>query len=594
MKKDREQSMRFRRIIGATSAVAIMGLGAAVSTAGPASAASFNISPACGTTLNYAPGDIVYVATTNLQNCFGDGLIVTGSGYTVQVNGTIDGAEPNADIVGDEEDPADNAGIRLAGTTNVTVRYGTVQQFDAGIAIIAGSGNKILAMKIRDNVNEGVGTNTCELGDGVAVLNSSNNQITNSTITGNGPFSGISFIENSDGNLARRNIISDNRISGPCVGNLDAGVRIEGPGAQFNMVDDNTIERNLFSGVGLFEFLSQSGVRELQGGCLTTAPTRTPPNSDNSVTNNRIRQNGTTADSLAGGISMFNIGVGDACAATKSTITGNTIAANIGNGLFVAATSKNNTINNNSFTSNTNNGIILQGASFGNTFTNVGPTLFDVTNPDLAPYVQGNPADYRVLSGSGSGDVTAQVVAIDPAINDVGGVNTNPVDTSTSGCELSDYTSNPDFNAGDIALVQRGTCTFAQKVNVAIQAGASAVVLFNEGQAGRQSDNFGSAGGVRTIPVLSTTYQIGMQLVNLDASGTVTAHIVTNTTNVAFQSSSGAENNTLNSNRGTANGHWDGADLNPNCDNNAWTGNIFGTINQLCVKAGGGTGTVIP
>ncbi|MCA1684094.1 MAG: right-handed parallel beta-helix repeat-containing protein, partial [Actinobacteria bacterium] len=351
---------------------------------------------------------------------------------------------------------------------------------------------------------------------------------------------------------------------------------------------------NLFSGVALHEFLSQTGVRELQGGCQTTAPTRTPPVSDNSITNNRVRQNGTTADTLAGGITMFNIGVGDACAATNNTITGNTIAANIGNGLFVAATSHNNTINNNAVTSNTRDGIAVQGPTFGNTFTNVGPSVFDVTSPDLPPYVPGNPADFRVLSGSGSGDVTTQVVAIDPVINNVGGVNTNPVDTSTSGCELSDYTNNPDWNAGDIALVQRGTCTFAQKVDTAIQAGASAVVLFNEGQAGRQSDNFGSAGGVRTIPVLSTTYQIGLQLVNLDASGTVTAHIVTNTTNVSFQASSGAHDNTLMSNRGTGNAFHDGADYNPNCDANVWSGNIFGTVNQACVKANGGTGTIVP
>jgi len=581
--------MRFRRIIGATSAVAIMGLGAAVSTAGPASAATINVTPNCGATLTAAPGDLVNVTTTNLQNCFGDGIRLTGSGYIVQIRGTIDGADPM------NEDPADNAGIRMDGTTNVRVRYGTVQQFDAGVAIIGGSRNIVQAMKLIDNVNEGVGLNTCEMGDGVVVLNSASNQLLSNTVTGNGPFSGISFVENSDNNLARRNIISDNRASGGCVANLNAGVRIEGPGAQFNLVDDNTIERNLFSGVGLFEFLSQSGRPELQGGCdPDTATPRTPPVSDNRITNNRIRQNGTTVDSLAGGISMFNIGLGDACAATRSTITGNTIAANIGNGLFVAGTSKNNTINNNSVTSNTNNGIILQGPSFRNTFTNVGPTLFDVTNPDLPPYTEGSANQYRVLSGSGSGDLTAQVVAIDPAINDVGGVNTNPVDTSTSGCEATDFTGNPDFSAGDIALIQRGTCSFAQKVDNAIAAGAGAVVLYNEGQAGRQTANFGSAGGVRTIPVLSATYQVGLQLVNLDASGTVTAHIVTNTTNVSSPAASGAENNTLNSNRGTANGHWDGADLNPNCDNNVWTGNIFGTINQACVKAGGGTGTIVP
>ncbi|MCA1684095.1 MAG: hypothetical protein LC708_03080, partial [Actinobacteria bacterium] len=204
------------------------------------------------------------------------------------------------------------------------------------------------------------------------------------------------------------------------------------------------------------------------------------------------------------------------------------------------------------------------------------------------------PCDYRVISGSGSGDVNAQVVAIDPAINDVGGVNTNPVDTSTSGCELSDYTNNPEWNAGDIALVQRGTCTFVQKVNIAIEAGASAVILYNEGQTtpARQSAAFGGS-PIAGIPVLAATYQVGRQLVQADQAGTVTAHIVTNTTNVPTQASSGSEDNTLQNNGGTGNGLHDGADYNVNCDNNHWMNNHFGTVNQPCVLAGGGTGTVI-
>lgn len=53
---------------------------------------------------------------------------------------------------------------------------------------------------------------------------------------------------------------------------------------------------------------------------------------------------------------------------------------------------------------------------------------------------------------------------------------------STSGCEDSDFA---DFEPGNIALVQRGTCTFADKAVNAEEAGASAVIIFNEGQEGR-------------------------------------------------------------------------------------------------------------
>jgi len=37
----------------------------------------------------------------------------------------------------------------------------------------------------------------------------------------------------------------------------------------------------------------------------------------------------------------------------------------------------------------------------------------------------------------------------------------------------------------------------------------------------------------------------------------------------------------------------DGADLNPGCADNVWSANQFGTVNQRCVKANGGTGKVI-
>jgi hypothetical protein len=71
-------------------------------------------------------------------------------------------------------------------------------------------------------------------------------------------------------------------------------------------------------------------------------------------------------------------------------------------------------------------------------------------------------------------DITAPVWAIDLALPP-GAPN-----TSTSGCEASDYAGMP---AGAIILVQRGTCTFAQKFTLADASGAGAMVFINEGQA---------------------------------------------------------------------------------------------------------------
>ena len=71
-------------------------------------------------------------------------------------------------------------------------------------------------------------------------------------------------------------------------------------------------------------------------------------------------------------------------------------------------------------------------------------------------------------------DVTAPVWAADIVLPPAPAPN-----TSTSGCEAADYAGMP---AGAIVLVQRGTCTFAQKFVLADSIGAAGMVFFNEGQ----------------------------------------------------------------------------------------------------------------
>ena len=62
---------------------------------------------------------------------------------------------------------------------------------------------------------------------------------------------------------------------------------------------------------------------------------------------------------------------------------------------------------------------------------------------------------------SPSGDVTAPLWAADLKLPSTGG--------STSGCEAADYAGMP---AGAVVLIQRGTCLFARKFQVAQAAGA--------------------------------------------------------------------------------------------------------------------------
>ena len=84
-------------------------------------------------------------------------------------------------------------------------------------------------------------------------------------------------------------------------------------------------------------------------------------------------------------------------------------------------------------------------------------------------------ADYEtgVFTGSGSGAVEGQVIPVD--------INLTGDRASTSGCEAADFAGIDWSGDADIALVQRGTCFFGTKAWYAEQAGAEAVIIFNQG-----------------------------------------------------------------------------------------------------------------
>ncbi|MFD2090252.1 M28 family metallopeptidase [Blastococcus deserti] len=86
-------------------------------------------------------------------------------------------------------------------------------------------------------------------------------------------------------------------------------------------------------------------------------------------------------------------------------------------------------------------------------------------------------AEYEtgVFTGSGSGAVEGKVIPVD--IN----LEKGPEAVSTSGCEPEDFAAHDWSGPADIALVQRGTCFFGTKAFYAQQAGAEAVVIFNQG-----------------------------------------------------------------------------------------------------------------
>jgi Zn-dependent M28 family amino/carboxypeptidase len=144
------------------------------------------------------------------------------------------------------------------------------------------------------------------------------------------------------------------------------------------------------------------------------------------------------------------------------------------------------------------------------------PSSLEQTSPNAVTYANG--PDFATMDYSGSGDVTAQ-------LQNAGGIILPPTPTpsSASGCDPADFAG---FVPGRIALIQRGTCTFAQKTTNAQAAGASAVLIFNEGQPGRTDAFGGTLGGPFTIPVLSLSFDLGQTLAGLTNP---TMHVVTDT-----------------------------------------------------------------
>lgn len=131
-------------------------------------------------------------------------------------------------------------------------------------------------------------------------------------------------------------------------------------------------------------------------------------------------------------------------------------------------------------------------------------SAFEQLTPTPTSYV--DQTDYDVMDYSGAGEVSGAVTAVD--------INLEGDRASTSGCEVEDFAA---FPAGNVALVQRGTCDFRVKVDNAVAAGAAAIVVFNQGNVVEGDDRLGLVLGTLAapqaeIPAIGTTFALGESL----------------------------------------------------------------------------------
>jgi Zn-dependent M28 family amino/carboxypeptidase len=161
---------------------------------------------------------------------------------------------------------------------------------------------------------------------------------------------------------------------------------------------------------------------------------------------------------------------------------------------------------------------VIQNFSF-DVYVEDAPPVLQQLSPSAKTYAPGT--DVVTMEFSGTVDRTGQLVPTNDIVIPPGAA----AGTSNSGCEAADF---PATVTGRIALIQRGTCTFRDKVTNAQAAGAIGVVLFNEGQQGRTDAFEGTLDPpLTTIPVVMASFAAGEELYNATKAGIVTVRVAT-------------------------------------------------------------------
>lgn len=333
--------MRARRIALLLSSIALLLIGLPVS--GSAAAPPIG----CGALIRHNT-----TLTADVGPCGGDGLIVTASNIKLDLGGH--------QVFGASVQSTNNyVGVLLRNVSGVTVTGpGSVSRFSAGVAIVDGGGNTVRGVFAHDNNSTQWSNDNPTLanfGDGIAVESSSNNVITHNTASGNGPYSGISIFTNNlagvgsgpRGEFQLDNTISDNQVvnndipdvclsngtyfggtctPGQAVFSEDIGIRVEGPGADNNTVEGNSVSGSGRDGISVINEQGPSRLRDMNNRIVNNN------SSGNGVA--RVITDGTYGQ--LGGDGFFNrcfVGSNIPDCPTGTVLIGNTFDDNPAHGL---------------------------------------------------------------------------------------------------------------------------------------------------------------------------------------------------------------------------------------------------------------------
>jgi hypothetical protein len=214
----------------------------------------------------------------------GPAFVIVADGVTLDLGGHT--------VTGGREGP----GVVLRGVTGSTVRNGTIQRFEAGVAVQGGAGNRIEELTVQDNLGDPDG----DFGDGIVINDSQRNVVRANIVRRNGPFSGISLGPRASSNEVLDNTVADNNMSHlgfPDAGRQTMGIRVEGPAANHNRIMGNTVTASGCDGIVV---LATCDNPDDEPPCVGT-----PPNEHNVIAHNTTSANGTSGRGC--GIRLFSM-----------------------------------------------------------------------------------------------------------------------------------------------------------------------------------------------------------------------------------------------------------------------------------------------
>jgi parallel beta-helix repeat protein len=218
----------------------------------------------------------------------GPAMVVVADGVTLDLGGHS--------VSGPSDSTAPGPAILLRGVSGVIVRNGTIERFEAGVAVEGGGHNVIEGLTVQDNVGAPDG----DYGDGIVIVGSNHNRVRGNVVRRNGPFSGISLGRGSSDNEVAENTVMDNNMAHlgfPEAGRQTMGIRVEGPSANNNRIVGNTVTGSGCDGIVV---LATCDNPDDEPPCVGT-----PPNEHNEIAANTSNRNGTSGRGC--GIRLFSM-----------------------------------------------------------------------------------------------------------------------------------------------------------------------------------------------------------------------------------------------------------------------------------------------